>query len=396
MRPLLVLLLSVGLTSSTFAASKVSVEQLDQMLAVNQGKPDAEVAHQLAGVELTECLSSVRLQQLQKEFPGAATQGALMQLADLSAFLPLPASEVARDPTPDASSLRQMLDKLAAYVNLTVRQLPNFTATRTTTGFEDSPAVDVLGQTGVTSYSYLPMHLEGSSSVRVLYHDRREELDPAYKKDHKHEAKIQGLRTSGEFGPILSLILADALAGRITWGQWERNSAGNRAVFHFAVPDGKSHYTVQFCCTTDLRGESHIYSQTPPYHGEIVFDPATGTIFRIVAEADLLTGDLVSQAGILVEYGPLEIGAKTVVVASKSVSILRADTAPQAASSNSATSHRGTPKTFLNDVAFSQYHEFRAEAHIVTDPDQGLYSPFAPVPADSPGGNPSRTASHLQ
>lgn len=394
MRKLFFLLLLAALTSPAIAATKVSVEQLEQMLTAGKGKPDADVAHQLAGLELTERMSSTRLEQLEKDFPGAATHGALVELADSSAFLAPPAAEIGNDATPDAPSLRQMLDRVVTYVNKTVRQLPNFTATRTTIGFEDSPAEDVLGQTGVTSYSYQPIHVVGTSSVRVVYRDRREELDQIDKKDGKRASKIQGLRTSGEFGPILSLIMADAISGKITWSRWERSAAGSRAVFHFAVPEAKSHYAVQFCCTTDVEGRPNVYSQTAPYHGEIAFDPATGTILRIVAEAELPPGDLVSQAGMMVEYGPLEIGAKTVVCATRSVSILRAHTTPQSPGAKSATNQKGEPKTFLNDVAFGQYHEFRAEVRIVTGDGNNPNNPLAPNTADSPGASPSRTPPH--
>ena len=366
------MLLLALMASRAFAANRVTVKQVEQVLTQARDKADAEVAQQLAGLELTERLSTSRLQYWEAAFPGPATHGALVMLADSSALLDPPAEEILKNATPDATTLRQMMVLMVNYVNKTVRQLPNFMATRETTGFEDSPEEDVLGQTGVTSYSYQPLHVVGKTSVRVVYRDRREEVDDAVKKAGKHGSQVQGLKTSGEFGPILSTVVADAVRGKITWSRWDQAASGPQAVFHYVVPKETSHYVVQFCCVSEgfsaFTGlsEWHIYTETTAYHGEITFDPTDGTILRMTAEAELPPGDLVSKAAMLVEYGPVEIGGKSFIFPTKSVSILLAHTTPPPPGARSASSYKGAPKTFLNDVAFGQYHQFRAEAHIVT------------------------------
>src|ERR1035438_4822352 len=78
----------------------------------------------------------------------------------------------------------------------------------------------------------------------------------------------------------------------------------------------KSHYEVQFCCVangfnSDGTPNLQVFSERASYHGEIAFDPATGTILRITMEAEMQPGELVSKAAMLIEYGPVEIGGKS-------------------------------------------------------------------------------------
>lgn len=394
MRTLTSVVVLAALAFPARAATKMDVQQLEQQLTADKGKPDADVAHELAGMEMTERLSSVKLQALQVMAPGVKTQEALELLADGSALLPPPASEVGDAAVPDGATLRTMMDQLVGYVNKTVRQLPSLTAMRETVVFEDSPAADVLGPTGITSYSYQPLHKVGETSMRVVYHDRREEVDPAEKKEVKQGTAVEGLQTVGAFGPILSTVLADAVHGKILWGRWERTAGGTEAVFKYEVPTAQSHYAVQFCCVaggvdpnTLAQTDFHVYSTTAAYHGEIRFDAQSGTISRITAVSELQPDERVSEAGMVVEYGPVKIGGKMFVCPTKSVSVLRAHVTPQGA--QSASKFTGQPKTFLNEVRFGQYHQFRAEMKIVGMEDGG-----GMVEGPDSAGTSRRTPTH--
>ena len=81
MRKLGLLLLLVGIAFPALAAKRVTVEQLEQLLAAAHGKPDAEVARQLSDLELTERLSSARLSRWEgspsrhRDPPGADCAG---------------------------------------------------------------------------------------------------------------------------------------------------------------------------------------------------------------------------------------------------------------------------------------------------------------------------------
>jgi hypothetical protein len=400
MQRLFSLFLLAGLALPAFAAkdatvAKVTVAQLEQALATAHDQPDVEVARQLSGLALTERLNMVKLGHLKAAMPGDKARDQLTILADSAAFLNPPAAEIPADAAPDQAAASQMLTLIVNYVNTTTRQLPNFIALRDTIGFEDQPQEDVQGETGITTRAAMPLHSVGKFSLTVTYRDHNEVVD---EKAAKHGARTGGLTTFGEFGPILSLVVADALKGKITWGRWEQGAGGKAAVFLYTVPSEKSHYPVQFCCiaegiNNDGTLNRRIFKEIVSYHGEIAFDPTNGTILRITMEADLPAGELVSKAGIQVEYSSIEIAGKNYVCPVKSVSILMAHTARQTGMLNKEH-YKGAAKTFLNDVVFGQYRRFGSEIRILTGDDGDSSHPFGPASADAPYSPPSRAVTH--
>jgi hypothetical protein len=224
------------------------------------------------------------------------------------------------------------------------------------------------------SYSYQPLHFVGMSTATVTYIDHKEIVGEAEKKTPTKGQHIGGLVTAGEFGPILTTVVADALKGKITWARWEQSPAGAAAVFHYAVPEDKSHYRVKFCCIangfhSDGQPDLQIFDEQAGYHGEIVFNPDDGSILRMTAEAEMSAHELVPKAGIAIEYSPVEIGGKNYICPARSISILLANTT-QAQGAVSRTNYKGQPKTFLNDVTFDNYRRFGSESHIIAaEPD---------------------------
>jgi len=218
-------------------STSISVEQLGQALAASEDahQADADVARQLSGMVLTERLSTARLARLKAGLRDEMSQQALVALADSSVFLDPPAAEIPANPTPDRAALRRMLVSVVNYVNTTLRQLPNFIATRDTTRFEDQPLEDIQGRVGMTTLIHLPLHVVGRSNVLVTYRDGHEVFEKAAAKIKGYESQEQGLFTEGLFGPILSTVVGDALKGKITWSRWEEGANGTEAVFHYAV-----------------------------------------------------------------------------------------------------------------------------------------------------------------
>jgi VWFA-related protein len=82
-------------------AKRISVEQLEQMLGAAHGGGDKEVAQELFGVELTERMSSTKLSSWKTRLPGERSRAALVGVADRSAFLALPATDVPATAPPD-------------------------------------------------------------------------------------------------------------------------------------------------------------------------------------------------------------------------------------------------------------------------------------------------------
>lgn len=129
---------------------------------------------------------------------------------------------------------------------------------------------------------------------------------------------------------------------------------GQMAVFRFQVSQKESHY--QTSGSEDPAG-----MDSTAYHGEIGIDPASGTILRLVLEADPELGSSLERADIMVEYGPVAIGGKLYTCPVRSVSYsmgsLNVPTAIGVAWMREAAR--------LNDVIFNDYHVFRSDFKIV-------------------------------
>jgi ferric-dicitrate binding protein FerR (iron transport regulator) len=366
-------------SSSGAHLGKVTVAQLEQALAAARTLPDAEVARQLSGLELTERLNSSKLAQWKADMPGDKAREQLLILADAAAFLAPPAAEILADPTPAPAETRKMLTSIVNYINNTARQLPNLLAVRETIGFEDRPQQDIQMPMGILAESAMPLHFVGRSSVTVAYRDRKEVI---HGKAVKVGGQFSGLATSGEFEPIIGLAVSDALHGKITWSRWEQGASGREAVFHYAVPREKSHYPVLFCCQNEGLGgdatpSASLFRELAGYHGEIVFDPVSGAILRITLDSEIPPGDLVSKASLLIEYGSVEIGGQSYICPVKSVSSLTAFYG-QRTGMYAMSRYRGPSKIHLNDITFSQYSRLGTDARNVAGKSVEAGAPAGP------------------
>jgi hypothetical protein len=367
----LVALMLAGTAVQAFGLKSVTVEQFDQWVVSEHSKSDGKTAHQIPDMELSERASAADLARWEAALPGPRTREALIALADASRFLDPAAAELTAKPAPDIAAQQSTLSMAVEYVSRTLPKLPDFSATRQTMHFEDTPAQRSMEQSsGVRSFAQggqyrpegtipkfvpaKPMHFVTESSVLVTYRDGFEVRDTPSTSRAKIEAQ-EGFTTSGEFGPMLSVVVGDAVRSDLRWGYWEQDSAMLEAVFHYSVPQQQSHYTV------GLPNDRGTVTLSPAYHGEIAVDPATGNILRLTAIADLEPPYQQVQVEILVEYGPVEIGAQTYTCPVKGVAISRI---PVPGDSGDAK-HPAPVQTRLNEVSFTQYHLFRAETKIL-------------------------------
>jgi VWFA-related protein len=390
------ILVVLMLASHAWAAKRVTVDQLEQIINASQGKPDAEVAGHLSELELTERLNSTLLARWKASLPGEKVQAALVALADASEFLDPPDEEIPGNDPPDLATQRKMMALTVNYVSKTIPLLPNILATRVTSRFEDTPLQQHLNS---PTTLYQPLHSVGNSSVTVTYRHGQEAVDAGAAKDKK----ANGLTTWGVFGPILGTVLEDAARSKLVWSHWEEGESDLVAVFSYSVPKEKSHYRVDYCCVPiqSPGGVANLspFSQIVAYHGEMTVDPASGTILRLMVEAELNTNDPVARASIVVEYGPVEIGGKTYICPLKSVALSLAQSSKIVEDTPLHTSPvmgltesyepsqilsvaQGPPQIKLNDVAFEQYHLFRTEARVVTG-DAAETEPAKPENAPS-------------
>ena len=389
-RGLAFFLLTTALVLPAEAADKVTVQQFEQAVAAAQAKPDKDAAQVIAGLELTERLTPARLEKLKAILPGEQSRQALLAVADASALFTLPGADIPSGVAPDAATQGHIMSLAADFVMATIPKLPNFLATRTTTRFQDMKVTYVFQEP--TFEANQSFQFVDRISANLLYRDGQEVVETDRNKNARSPAPYQaGSNNWGEFGMILGVVMADVLKGKLGWGHWERGAAGPVAVFRYAVAEGRSHRTVKYCCVMSGDGAMHEFKTLAPYHGEIAVDPKTGTVFRLTVQSDLKPNHEISRADVVVEYGPVDIGGRSYICPLRSVSITTArDVVAKGIRYDGAIAYYddivGTPTvTSINDVVFSNYHQFRSEMRILPENSS---EQDGDKPADAPTNSP--------
>ena len=378
MRRLFLIAILVAAAIPAIGARRVTVAELQQILITESAthKTDSAIADNIGTLELTEQLTSPTLKRIIAELkPGTNSALALDLLADSSALLGPPAVEIPKTPKPDVDAQRAMIRAAINYIANELHKLPDFLATRATRSYDDRPLV--ISHTGYQGA--VRLHPAGTFARQITYRNGREVIDPtitAAAGKQKPAAGPAGLATWGEFGPILGVVLTDATKGKVTWNRWEQSPTGQIAVFHYEVPAAASHYLI------DYGSEWKSYRGTPGYHGDLYLDPAAGTVLRLTLEADL-SGQLLTNAGIAVEYGNVEIDGKSYVCPIRSVAV--------SIEYNPAVKVIGGVAMLkrINEVSFTNYHKFGSTARIFagspeTEPPAQLSAPPTQEPVATP------------
>jgi len=408
MRKLIVLAALAVLAFPADAAKRMTVAQLEQTLAaeLSAHRADAEVALKIGQIELSERLTGATLDRFAAKQPlGPRTALALQLLADRSAFLDAPASELPATREPDAATQQSMLDAARAYAVKTWSRLPDFFVTRTTNRFDNTAQVLRQGDWAVR----MGLHPVGSATREVTFRDGKEAPDAPSGTAGGNSAAPQelGLRSWGEFGPALTVVLADMEKHKVAFRHWEVTPGGLAAVFHYEVPHESSHYAVTFSYFNETvigrtqfgysgqrrtaqqvsniprTREVKVYSETPAYHGEIAIDPATGAVLRLTIEADLSSGDPLLRAATMIEYGLVILGDRRFICPVRSLAIslepvgLYGCGSPgqmalngvgdDAAWENSSGKCGNDPVLLVNETSFTHYHRLGSTTRILTD-----------------------------
>ncbi len=326
---------------------QLTVEQVEHVLDVLHNESDKDLARELGGLHLIQRLTTARFERLNSQLPGKKTKQALLAIADESAFLDLPPADLLDLPVPNRAEQKRIVSQAAEFVATSVSRMPNFTATRTTTRFQDVNVMRLIKKHMILVQGF---RFIDHNEVTAVYRDGKEvDEDAKTNKPEKSVLSKTGLYSWGEFGPLLGVVVTDLLKGKIDWSHWEQTVDGPAAVFRFSVNADESRYIVHYCC--DLKdGRSRELKTTPAYHGEIAIEQATGAVLRIVLKADLTSDVDLSRADLAIDYKRVEIGGRNYILPSKSVSI---STTPAVVA--------------INDVVFDHYHQFRGEMRIVPE-----------------------------
>lgn len=346
-----------------WGAKKITVADLKATLASmhSQNKSDAEVAAALKQVELSEELTRNTMNSLVSDVPGPLSTEQIYVLEALSAHLPPPASELPTAAAPDAAGQKAILDKAADYVSKTYEQLPALSVTRTTLRFQDNveaaapssgmhgSATDVsVGSSFVDAFQFI--HYINSTDAQVMSEHGAEKPPAEKDKTPWGSNKMIALQ---EPDPSLGTIFQEAQAnGEIKWLRWETINGKQAAVFSYDVPKKKAHFPVNVCCFPDVdqagsvhfSGQNgvgqpggaagsgggakgnfqtstswHNYKTNVPYHGEFFIDPDSGIVVRLIAEAQLKPSEVVHQEDFRIDYAPVTVGGKALVLPTKTV-----------------------------------------------------------------------------
>lgn len=399
MRRLILVVLLASLVPFAGAAKRVTVAQMEQALTAGHAahKSDPDIARQLGGLELSERLTEATLKRLTTDL-GAGSQAtlALQLLADQSSFLDPPANELQSTAAPDSAAQQRMIVAARNYVAQTLLQLPNLFALRTTNHYDDSPYEVKKGSWPV----HAGLHLVSTSRRESSIFDERADQSSFVSSGHWQEQS--GLVSGGEFGSTLSMILRDAVKGKVAWSHWEQAATGQVAVFQYSVPSSASHFevsnsiprqaSVAGTATTSVGSHTSTILTRPGYHGSLWVDPLTGTILRTTMDADMKGSSQFKTAAIMVQYGPVQIGEREFICPVRSVAL---SIAPVGANLDPvARMSVDAPTQWLNESLFTGYHRFAATTNIVKDaatpqpkarPDrfQDVSPPADSSPADS-------------
>ncbi|MGA2538387.1 MAG: hypothetical protein ABSF53_20425 [Terracidiphilus sp.] len=347
---ILVLLLAA---SPAWAAKKITVDQLKQLLVSLQQdkKADADVAAALKQVELTEELTRATMNSLVEYVPGPLSTEQIYVLEARSAILPPPAADIPATPAPDAAAQKAILDKAVDYATKTYAQLPAVTATKTTIRFQDNmeaPAASSGMHSGGTDSDpnlvSAPqfVHYINSTENTVEIKGGVEENPLAKDKTQWGANKMIALIANG---PALGSVIEEAQAtGKINFLRWETVNGKAAAVFAYSVDKKKTHYAVNYCCFPDVDQAGMLsysarsqgsgpqahgnlqtatswknYKATVPYHGEVFVDPDSGIVVRLVTQAEFKGGEVVHQEDQRIDFAPVSIGGKDLVLPVKTV-----------------------------------------------------------------------------
>jgi hypothetical protein len=386
-RRLILLVLLASLASIAGASKRVTVAQLEQALtaAHTAHRPDAEIARQIGGLELSERLTEATLNRLAAYLDaGSQAALALQLLADQSAFLDPPASEIPSTAAPDDAAQQRMIEAARSYVAQTVPQLPNLFAILTTNRFDDSPYEVKKGGWPVRS----GLHLVSTSSreisilrradqsfhqcvfcqlaetVRIGFRGRVRiyaEYDP--ERHGQWQGGLEPLGTdpnwAGRSLPLFSSKLRLALRG-YQLAQRQTSLEGT------ATPSVGSRRGSSIETKPSGGGSNtSTFLSKPGYHGSLWVDPVTGTILRITMDADTKGSGQFKRAAIMVQYGPVQIGESEFICPVRSLALFIAVTG---ANLDPLTRMPGdAPTQWLNESLFAGYHRFAATTRIVKD-----------------------------
>jgi hypothetical protein len=359
----------------------VTVAQLEQALTAAHSVKDKKLAREISDMRLTQRLSDEEEIRLARTLPGKRSRLTFLAIADESAFLDPPPSEIPNLPPLSLAEQTALINKAIQFAITTTREWPNFFATRITTRFvgtsvvireSPSPLIEPPGYEGDQRLMSI-----GTTTVGVVYRDGREEYANG-QEGADQECGTGGATSLGEFGEVLAQVAWEVSQGTVFWSRWEQSTDGPLAVFRYTARFVRKFGVI--CPGNHL----HLLPQVTA-HGEIDVDPVDGSIRRIMDTEVVRVYAPKWWAGefhMMVHYGPVDIGGKTYLCPVRNVALDDVTPLVGQRQLDNIAKRYGVPHGMiteeLNNVEFANYHVFRATVRIL--PGSPANPPYPPPP----------------
>jgi VWFA-related protein len=345
---------------------KVTVAQLEELVHAQ-----TDLLRNLTNLELTERLSTPRLDALLSVIHGERERQALTVDADLSLALAPPAGEIVNRLPPTVEDQRAILGRTFDYLQHALPKLPDFYAFRSTVRFEEPAAHD--SDIWKLPHRDQTLHFAAGEHATVLYRNGHEVVEKTKKLGKRpvvRGMRARNLETTGTFGPILAYVLTAAATSpsTLSWKRWERSKYGDLAVFSYRASRTSLLPEISYCCLPEGNGTT-FYKNRPDTYGEFAVNPDTGAVMRIVIIADLdeeRDPDVpLIRSQMMVEYGPEDLGGKTYICPQRSIGISRGRTERELNEWGMVFSLYSYFDTMVNDMTFGGYHKFGGVARML-------------------------------
>jgi hypothetical protein len=324
MKQIICLLLVCLVAAPAWSAEKISVGELERRIQSfrDTGKSDQEVTTKLAEVALTETIPTAALNTLESLLPGQQSREQLNSLAVQSATLAPPAAEIPSLPAPDLATQKAIISKCVDYVTKVYMQNPHLAATKVTTYYGNG--IRTFGPSDVYTYGRAAPGSFGPFGTHTMEIESENGVEKAPLPVNDKDWRASQLSA----GPVLSFVLAQAAeGGHLAWQRWQLINGKPSAVFPFAVDKTRSRYEVNYCCFPKVEAmdiphmgaSQEVTSSTPfkttvPFHGAFYIDPDTGTVLRLIMQAEFSPSDPVHREDTRIDYGPVKVEDKALIV----------------------------------------------------------------------------------
>ncbi|HEX4810653.1 MAG TPA: VWA domain-containing protein [Bryobacteraceae bacterium] len=268
-----------------------------------------------------------------REFDFSAASGEAADLGESEhLFLtPLPplSSAVNR---PDAAEIDRILSAARQRALEYQDGLPNFSCLEVTRRFADRTGKEEWKQRDVIAE--VLRYTSGAETYQTLaINGERTSLE---------RDRITGVRTSGEFGQLLSAVFSKEAGAAFEWQGEAHVNGASMQVFKYSVPQQRSRYK--------LKTEDGLKQTTPAFHGLVYIDANTYAIHHVSLQAEAVPEDFPTrESDIAVDYGFVTIGDQKYLLPLSATLRIR----------------KGKRMLFKNDMQYRDYRRFTADSKFV-------------------------------